>query len=81
MSSPLIGVSFINGLVFGVQPHALDYFGDTSVKAHFAAGFIAGAVQAFAASPMELAKTQMQVQGIGLKAGVSNVSSHLVNEF
>lgn len=64
MMSPLIGVSLINGVVFGVQAQTLSFFKEENIKTHFYSGVAAGAVQSLITSPMELAKTQMQVQGI-----------------
>merc|ERR1719259_336324 len=65
MSSPLIGIGLINALVFGVESQALTAIGNETMYKHFLSGCFAGAVQAFVTSPVELAKTQMQVQGMG----------------
>jgi len=67
MSAPLIGLGFINALVFGVQAQTSAALGEPTVKNNFLGGAIAGAVQSLLTSPMELAKTQMQVQGVGTR--------------
>nr|CAB3266176.1 mitochondrial basic amino acids transporter [Phallusia mammillata] len=67
MSSPLLGLSLINAIVFGVQAQTIAAFGRETTFTHFASGAFAGAVQSVICSPMELAKTKMQVQGIGTK--------------
>ena len=67
MTSPLLGLSFINAIVFGVEAQARHYLGTTGLKTTFASGAIAGFVQSIVCCPMELVKTQMQVQGIGKK--------------
>lgn len=67
MASPLLGLSFINAIVFGVQAEAMEVLGPETVFTHFISGAFAGTVQSFICSPMELAKIKMQVQGIGTK--------------
>jgi solute carrier family 25 carnitine/acylcarnitine transporter 20/29 len=65
MTSPMAGVAVINAIVFGVygnfqrrvaQPDCL--------SSHLMAGAVAGFVQSFVCSPMELVKTRLQVQAI-----------------
>ncbi|XP_046738832.1 mitochondrial basic amino acids transporter [Diprion similis] len=65
MSSPMVGVAFVNAIVFGVygntqrqlsQPEAL--------HSHFIAGAMAGIAQSPVCSSMELAKTRLQLQTI-----------------
>lgn len=65
MSSPLLGLGFINAIVFGVEAQAIRALGEKTTYTHFVSGAFAGAVQCIVCSPMELAKTQMQVQGVG----------------
>ncbi|XP_039258875.1 mitochondrial basic amino acids transporter-like [Styela clava] len=72
MSSPLLGLSFINAIVFGVQAQVITFLGRETTYTHFISGAFAGAVQCVICAPMELAKTQMQVQGIGKKAKKSD---------
>ncbi|CAK8692490.1 mitochondrial basic amino acids transporter-like [Clavelina lepadiformis] len=67
MSSPLIGLSVINAIVFGVEAQTISLLGKETAVTHFISGAIAGAVQCVICTPMELAKTQMQVQGIGTR--------------
>eukprot|EP00058_Branchiostoma_floridae_P027806 XP_002613297.1 hypothetical protein BRAFLDRAFT_118712 [Branchiostoma floridae] len=68
MTSPLIGLTFINAIVFGVQGNVMRVIGEGSVLNSFLAGSAAGAVQTLVCSPMELAKTRMQLMGMGQKA-------------
>ncbi|XP_034242765.1 mitochondrial basic amino acids transporter-like [Thrips palmi] len=69
VTSPLAGVSLVNALVFGVygnaQRHLEAAAGGPSLTAHALAGGAAGAVQSVACSPVELAKTRLQLQGGG----------------
>ena len=74
MSSPLIGIGLINALVFGVESQALTAIGNETMYKHFLSGCFAGAVQAFVTSPVELAKTQMQVQGMGTQLSSEKVT-------
>lgn len=66
ISSPLAGVAAINAIVFGVygnvQRRATD---PDSLKSHFFAGAAAGFAQSAFCSPMELAKTRIQLLGHG----------------
>lgn len=68
MSSPLLGLSFINAIVFGVEAQTRHYFGSSGAVSCFLSGSTAGLVQSIVCCPMELVKTQMQVQGIGKKS-------------
>ena len=74
MLSPLIGQSIINAIVFGVEAKANDLFEKQTIGSHFASGMLAGAAQSIVCSPMELAKTQMQVQGIRKRRAAKKVS-------
>ncbi|CAH1263380.1 mitochondrial basic amino acids transporter-like isoform X1 [Branchiostoma lanceolatum] len=67
MTSPLIGLTFINAIVFGVQGNVMRVIGEGSVLNSFLAGSAAGAVQTLVCAPMELAKTRMQLMGMGQK--------------
>ncbi|XP_003743595.1 mitochondrial basic amino acids transporter [Galendromus occidentalis] len=63
MSSPMVGVSVVNAIVFGVYGCTSRQFSDQdSLKTHFVAGMVAGSVQSFVTSPLELVKTRLQVQ-------------------
>ena len=73
MQSPLIGLSVINAIVFGVEAQTISLLGKDSTTTHFISGMFAGAVQCVICSPMELAKTQMQVQGIGKRKATEKV--------
>lgn len=63
MSSPMVGVSAINAIVFGVYGNVQRVSSNPdSYMSHFLAGSIAGFAQSIICSPMELAKTQLQLQ-------------------
>lgn len=63
MSSPLASVAVINAMIFGVYGNVQRRLDDpTSLKSHALAGSVAGLVQSFICSPMELVKTRLQIQ-------------------
>ncbi|XP_067621574.1 mitochondrial basic amino acids transporter isoform X2 [Eurosta solidaginis] len=69
MSSPLMGISAVNAIVFGVYGNIQRGMTDSnSLYSHFVAGCASGFVQSIVCSPMELAKTRMQVQHLDPKA-------------
>jgi len=78
MQSPLIGLSVINAIVFGVEAQTISLLGKDTTKTHFVSGMVAGAVQCVICSPMELAKTQMQVQGIGKRRSTERVLATII---
>lgn len=63
---PLAGFSAMNAIVFGVQGMTYRRL-EPGRKSLFVSGAIAGLVQSFGVCPLELVKTQMQVQGQGIK--------------
>lgn len=66
MASPLYGLAAINAIVFGVQRNVQRKMKNPdSLTSHLVAGGIAGIAQSVICSPMELAKTRMQIQGLG----------------
>ncbi|XP_053553433.1 mitochondrial basic amino acids transporter isoform X1 [Bombina bombina] len=65
VGSPMMGLTFINALVFGVQGNAIRYLGQDTPLNQFLAGAAAGSIQCVICCPMELAKTRMQLQGTG----------------
>lgn len=65
MASPMVSLTFINALVFGVQANVMRLFDKPTLFSHWASGATAGAVQSVIAGPMELAKIRMQMEGIG----------------
>ncbi|XP_025046994.1 mitochondrial basic amino acids transporter isoform X2 [Alligator sinensis] len=65
IGSPMMGLTFINALVFGVQGNTLRALGKDTPLNQFLAGSAAGAIQCVICCPMELAKTRMQLQGTG----------------
>ncbi|CAI9546145.1 unnamed protein product [Staurois parvus] len=66
VGSPMMGLTFINALVFGVQGNTLRYLGKDTPLNQFLAGAAAGSIQCVICCPMELAKTRMQMQGTGV---------------
>lgn len=67
IGSPMMGLTFINAIVFGVQGNAMRRLGCDTPLNQFLAGASAGAIQCVICCPMELAKTRMQLQGTGEK--------------
>ncbi|KAM7230502.1 hypothetical protein CapIbe_017992 [Capra ibex] len=65
LGSPLLGLTFINALVFGMQGNTLRALGRDSPLNQFLAGAAAGAIQCVICCPMELAKTRLQLQEAG----------------
>ncbi|XP_068803129.1 mitochondrial basic amino acids transporter [Struthio camelus] len=65
IGSPMMGLTFINALLFGVQGNTLRALGKDTPLNQFIAGSAAGAIQCVICCPMELAKTRMQLQGTG----------------
>ncbi|XP_043839646.1 mitochondrial basic amino acids transporter [Dromiciops gliroides] len=65
IGSPMMGLTFINALVFGVQGNTIRALGNDTPMNQFLAGSAAGAIQCVICCPMELAKTRMQLQGTG----------------
>lgn len=62
VTSPLLGVAGINAVVFGVYGNAQRHASNPeSLGTHAVAGAAAGLVQSFICSPMELAKSRLQV--------------------
>lgn len=63
LSSPMAGVALVNAIVFGVYGNVQKRWSDPeSLQSHFWAGTTAGLIQSIITSPMELAKTRMQMQ-------------------
>ena len=78
MSSPMFGVAIINGIIFSVQSASKGLFDDPDTYTALAVtGAIAGGVQAFLCSPIELVKTRLQVQGIGQQRKLFTLSTDL----
>ncbi|CAL8316913.1 unnamed protein product [Merluccius merluccius] len=67
IGSPMMGLTFINAIVFGVQGNAMRLLGRDTPTNQFLAGSAAGAIQCVICCPMELAKTRLQMQGTGEK--------------
>ncbi|XP_012274087.1 mitochondrial basic amino acids transporter [Orussus abietinus] len=63
MSSPMAGVAVVNAVVFGVYGQTQRHLGDKEIfYSHFLAGASAGLAQSPVCSPIELAKTRLQLQ-------------------
>ena len=67
VGSPMMGLTFINAIVFGVQGNTMRLLGQDTPLNQFLAGAAAGTIQCVICCPMELAKTRMQMQGTGEK--------------
>lgn len=62
VSSPLVGVAGINAIVFGIYGNVQrNMKNPESLSSHAIAGGVAGFFQSFICSPMELAKSRLQV--------------------
>uniref|UniRef100_W8AX36 Mitochondrial basic amino acids transporter n=1 Tax=Ceratitis capitata TaxID=7213 RepID=W8AX36_CERCA len=69
MSSPLMGISAVNAIVFGIYGNVQRRMVESnSLYSHFIAGCVSGFSQSIVCSPMELAKTRMQIQHLDPKA-------------
>lgn len=81
MSSPLLGVAFVNSLLFASNQFArklISPYPNLNYYQIGAAGAIAGAIQAVAASPVEMFKIRMQANyqnGGSLRKEVSSIYS------
>lgn len=63
MTSPIAGVAVVNAIVFGVYGHTQRHLSEPDrLSAHFLAGASAGLAQTPVSSPIELAKTRLQLQ-------------------
>lgn len=63
MSSPMLGISAVNAIVFGVYGNIQRMSSNpNSYTSLFFAGSMAGLAQTIITSPMELAKTRLQIQ-------------------
>ncbi|XP_077366587.1 mitochondrial basic amino acids transporter-like isoform X2 [Festucalex cinctus] len=79
IGSPMMGLTFINAIVFGVQGNAMRMLGRDTPTNQFLAGAAAGAIQCVICCPMELAKTRMQMQGSGEKKSSRKVYKNSVD--
>lgn len=63
MTSPIAGVAMVNAIVFGVYGYTQRHLSEPDrLSAHFLAGVSAGLAQTPVSSPIELAKTRLQLQ-------------------
>lgn len=75
MSSPLYCLAFINALIFGLQANISKFLSNSNdYRSICLSGMIAGGVQTFICSPMELCKTYLQMQGVGEKRELFKLS-------
>ncbi|XP_077272066.1 mitochondrial basic amino acids transporter isoform X1 [Temnothorax americanus] len=66
MSSPIAGVAVVNAIVFGVYGYTQRNLSEPDrLSSYFLAGASAGLAQTPVASPIELAKTRLQLQSTG----------------
>ena len=64
----MLGQGVINGIVFGVENYAANHSNNNStIIKHLKTGMVAGFIQSFVCSPMELVKLHTQHQKIGEK--------------
>ena len=66
MASPMVGVAFVNSILFGVQRNVMRVL-EPGLKSEIIAGSFAGAVQSIICCPVELAKLRVQIEGQGEK--------------
>ncbi|XP_002734584.1 mitochondrial basic amino acids transporter-like [Saccoglossus kowalevskii] len=79
LASPIAGQAFLNTILFGVQANLQRQFNIDSVFSHYMSGAAAGAVQCVVASPVELAKVRVQLQGQGESHCYYKTRSHTYN--
>ncbi|CBY22213.1 unnamed protein product [Oikopleura dioica] len=65
VTSPLAGIAFMNATIFTTYGKVLQHMDEKEPLSHWWAGCAAGVAQTAIISPVELIKTQMQIQGIG----------------
>lgn len=68
LTPPLLGLALQNALIFGTQGQARRLV-PPGVQGEFMAGAITGLVSTVVTGPVELAKTKLQVQGVGESDG------------
>jgi len=84
VTSPLTGIALMNATIFSVYGKTLKSFSEEKTINHWWAGCAAGIAQSVIISPVELIKTQMQIQGIG-KSDMKNyrgwraTCGHIIN--
>ena len=61
MAAPLVGMAFVNAIVFGVQGNLMKMF-EPNLMNSFLAGMVSGGAQTIICSPAELIKLRMQMQ-------------------
>jgi len=69
VTSPLLGIAGMNATLFTVSGAAMNILKEDKPINHWWAGCIAGLAQCIIISPVEMIKTQMQIQGIGKAVG------------
>lgn len=61
MAAPLVGMAFVNAIVFGVQGNLMKVL-EPNLANSFLAGMVSGAAQSVICGPAELIKLRMQMQ-------------------
>lgn len=61
MAAPLVGMAFVNAIVFGVQGNLMKVM-EPNLMNSFLAGMVSGAAQSVICGPAELIKLRMQMQ-------------------
>ena len=69
VTSPLLGIAGMNATIFTVNGAALKYYDPDKLINHWWSGCWAGLAQSIIISPVEMIKTQMQIQGVGQQVG------------
>jgi len=69
VTSPLLGIAGMNATIFTVNGVALKYYDPNKLINHWWSGCWAGLAQSIIISPVEMIKTQMQIQGVGKQVG------------
>ena len=81
MSSPIAGVAVVNSLVFGVYGNVQRSLSNPdSLSSHAIAGATAGLAQSFISSPVELAKTRIQLQSMNNEKTKYKSPFHCIRE-
>ncbi|XP_071834080.1 mitochondrial basic amino acids transporter-like isoform X1 [Apostichopus japonicus] len=77
MLSPMLSITAINSILFGVRGNLLKYYESPTLLNHYMAGSAAGATQVVISCPSELAKIRMQMSGVGEKTDIRGYKGSL----
>ena len=82
MQSPLVGVTFINAIIFGTYGNVLRRLPEDNSRSRFIAGAIAGTCQSGVACPMEVGLVALMIQIyqiiISANLAVKNKTKHCI---